>query len=236
MRTRKQLSAEEKSKRTKNARRRIKQQFIDCMGGCCQICKYKKSNSALEFHHIDRSDKEFQIGRKSASWAAQAEELKKCVLLCANCHREVHDGIAVVPENAAKFTDLYSNLIFFKGKYFTLEEFKAKIEYCIECSAEISQGTKTKRCWDCFRKNPYKGANGEIGYHPSKKQIKYPEKEILSDMMWTMPAQRVAEMFNISDTTLKRHCQQMGIERPPVGYFFRSGVIIKSKKDFTSQT
>lgn len=45
----------------------------------------------LDFHHIDPEEKDFTIGRASLRSAKQLyEEVKKCVVLCANCHREFH--------------------------------------------------------------------------------------------------------------------------------------------------
>lgn len=66
------------------------------MGGCCQICGYKTFCGALELHHLDPKEKEFSISdalshpRKVQDIGA---ELLKCVLLCSNCHREVHGGL-----------------------------------------------------------------------------------------------------------------------------------------------
>jgi len=45
----------------------------------------------LEFHHINKDEKDFAIGSgNTKSWSDIKKELDKCVLLCANCHREVH--------------------------------------------------------------------------------------------------------------------------------------------------
>lgn len=61
------------------------------LGGACQRCGYSKCAAALEFHHRDPTEKEFGIGAPlGKSYAALAEEMKKCDLLCANCHREIH--------------------------------------------------------------------------------------------------------------------------------------------------
>lgn len=61
------------------------------LGDACQRCGYSKCAAALEFHHRDPTEKEFGIGAPlGKSYAALAEEMKKCDLLCANCHREIH--------------------------------------------------------------------------------------------------------------------------------------------------
>jgi hypothetical protein len=76
--------------RRKN-RRKNKTTLINEHGGCCQICGYNRCHRALEFHHIDPKTKDFQVMLKQASMSLSRmrEEAKKCVLLCANCHREV---------------------------------------------------------------------------------------------------------------------------------------------------
>lgn len=60
----------------------------------CALCGYNKCLSALEFHHV--YDKEFQLDKRTLSnrsLDAILKEAKKCVLLCANCHREYHHGL-----------------------------------------------------------------------------------------------------------------------------------------------
>lgn len=72
---------------------------IEYKGGRCKICGYSKYSGALELHHINKSDKSFGIGDKgyTRSWDKIKQELEKCVLLCANCHREVEGGIEKLP-------------------------------------------------------------------------------------------------------------------------------------------
>ena len=71
-------------------RRKVKQMAIEYKGGKCQICGYNKYQGALEFHHIN-GKKEFGIGDKgyTRSWESIKSELNKCILVCANCHREI---------------------------------------------------------------------------------------------------------------------------------------------------
>ncbi len=72
--------------------RLLKQQCVDYKGGCCEICNYNKYLGALEFHHKDPSQKEFGIANCGSSTFNDTIklELDKCMLLCSNCHKEVH--------------------------------------------------------------------------------------------------------------------------------------------------
>ena len=76
-------------------RKKVKELAVEYKGGKCQLCNYSKCIDALEFHHIDSSKKEFGIGDKgyTRSWDKVRNELDKCIILCANCHREIASGI-----------------------------------------------------------------------------------------------------------------------------------------------
>ena len=64
--------------------------------GGCILCGYNKCNSSLVFHHLNRSTKEFTIGQFKRGIKAITKEAKKCVILCRNCHGEVHAGISKI--------------------------------------------------------------------------------------------------------------------------------------------
>lgn len=71
-------------------RRKVKQLLVEYKGGKCERCGYSKCVAALDFHHTE--DKEFGIAHKghTIALARLKKEADKCVLLCANCHREEH--------------------------------------------------------------------------------------------------------------------------------------------------
>jgi len=80
--------------------RDIKQKAIDYKGGCCKACGYNKYNGALEFHHKDPNKKDFTLGHaKTYAFDRIKNELDKCVLVCSNCHREIHGGLIPVPND-----------------------------------------------------------------------------------------------------------------------------------------
>jgi DNA-binding CsgD family transcriptional regulator len=77
--------------KVKNYRQKIKQIAVEYKGGKCVICGYDRCVRALEFHHEDPNEKEFHISSyKVLSWDKLQNELDKCILVCSNCHKEIH--------------------------------------------------------------------------------------------------------------------------------------------------
>ena len=71
-----------------------KQKCVDYLGGKCCICEYNKTLNALQFHHLIPSKKEFTIGKHhSRLFENVIKELDKCILVCSNCHNEIHSGL-----------------------------------------------------------------------------------------------------------------------------------------------
>lgn len=77
----------------KSRARKRKIQFVKELGGKCSCCGYNKNWGALDFHHVDPKTKLIQLNSNSLGHFTEKvlrEELKKCILLCSNCHREHH--------------------------------------------------------------------------------------------------------------------------------------------------
>lgn len=74
-----------------------KRYFVNKSGGKCIKCGYNKCSRALEFHHIDPSNKKFSLGLNNL-WSKTIDELEKewekCQLLCSNCHTEAEEEMA----------------------------------------------------------------------------------------------------------------------------------------------
>jgi hypothetical protein len=72
-------------------RRKVKVLAVQHLGGKCQMCGYDKCIGALEFHHKNPGEKDFQISSgRTISLQKILAEVDKCMLLCSNCHREAH--------------------------------------------------------------------------------------------------------------------------------------------------
>lgn len=75
-------------------RRAIKEALVTYKGGKCERCGYNKCMRALEFHHLNPQEKDFGI---SVNLSRTIDELRaevdKCILLCSNCHAEVHQEL-----------------------------------------------------------------------------------------------------------------------------------------------
>lgn len=88
------------TKKRKQAQRLSKKELVkrnqklvqDARLAGCEICGYNKCLVALDFHHKDPKTKDLTIARAIRHWGTEKlnEEMKKCMILCANCHRELH--------------------------------------------------------------------------------------------------------------------------------------------------
>lgn len=67
-------------------------------GGKCVRCGYDKCIKALEFHHLDPSKKDFTISNDHFKLIDAVNESKKCILICSNCHKELHDNLWSIEE------------------------------------------------------------------------------------------------------------------------------------------
>ncbi len=102
------VSEKERQRRDKSGsnvieyRREAKRTCVAYCGGKCEICEYNKCMSALVFHHLDPNGKDFGLSGKSIAWKNIKPELDKCVMLCSNCHFEIHADMIEVPDKLSE--------------------------------------------------------------------------------------------------------------------------------------
>lgn len=176
----------------KNSRERLKKRMVYVMGDKCQCCGYDKCISALEFHHINPDEKSFTFSANTnRGWATIVPELKKCVLVCANCHREIEAGLIESPSSS--FNQERADEIFS-----LLEDLKThKIYYCKDCGMEIS--ANAERCVKCS--------------HLFQRRIERPSKEELKQMIRIKPFTQIAQQFKVSDNAVRKWCDSYGLPR-----------------------
>lgn len=83
-------------------RRNVKKKLVEYFGGKCQVerCGYNRCVEALDFHHLNPEEKGFRVSSGSTiSFEKLLEEAKKCVLVCANCHREIENKIILLADS-----------------------------------------------------------------------------------------------------------------------------------------
>lgn len=171
-----------KAEHVKKWRQLTKKRMIDAMGGCCQICGYNKSFIALEFHHIIPSQKEFGLSSMRVSiksWDKIILELKKCILLCSNCHKEIHNGDIVLPENYKVFDEKFCS-------YKTLKEYGV----CRNCGERLNRNTKNNLCDKCVRF--------------FKRKVVRPEKDVLLNDIKQLGYRGTGRKYGVSDNAIRK--------------------------------
>lgn len=78
-------------------KKEVIQRIDDIVGLECWLCGYNKTRRNLCFHHMNEQTKLFQLTTRETmlKWERVLAEMKKCILVCANCHGEIHEGIIV---------------------------------------------------------------------------------------------------------------------------------------------
>lgn len=226
-------------------RERIKRRIVDAFGGKCGICGYNKCQDSLDLHHLNPEEKDFSFGKMRANpknWDTIVIELRKCCLICANCHREVHNGMTKIPINIIKFDEDFCNYknIQLIDKTSSLTNpcpicGKDKPIWNITCSKNCGRKMAGKYDWDKFNlKDLYlnqKKSISEISrivgcstqavikrlkvenlYESKSIKIEWPSKEILEQMVKEKSLQKIAKELCCSHTGLRKHLKSLGIK------------------------
>ena len=170
--------------------KRRKNNLIKVFGNKCCICGFDKWQSALEFHHVNPEEKEFglTVNTTTKSLEKQLTEARKCILVCANCHRGIHSNNVEVPTN---WKDFYDEEVATQ----LLKDLEKKKYFCKVCGKEKSHTGVL--CPECAAK--------------AQRQVERPTREELKNLIRTMPLVQVGLMFNVSDNAIRKWCIAEGL-------------------------
>lgn len=160
-----------------------KQKAIELMGGKCSACGYDKNYAALEFHHLDPKEKEFDFGKmRQYKWETIISELKKCILLCSNCHRETHHPEAFIKQDAKANPILQERCLKPTGSCPSCKTKTYGTKYCsIICAAS------------------------------AKRKVVRPSRDKLANLIETTPFTKIGEMFGVSDNAIRKWAKCYGL-------------------------
>lgn len=167
-----------------------KKDLIRVLGGKCCLCGFDKYPEALEFHHINPDEKEFAINGSNAVTRAldkQLAELRKCILVCANCHRGIHSGYLTIPNDPYSFfnEEIANELI---QENHDIRYGKKK--FCQRCGKPVTRNAVY--CQDCIRLISRKADR--------------PSREELKNLIRKKPFTHIAQEYGVTDNTIRKWC------------------------------
>lgn len=179
------------SERVKKWRRATKERIVESMGGECQCCGYKTCINSLDLHHINPEEKDSGLADLRANhgrWALIVEELRKCILVCRNCHGEIHAGIRELPSEFKRFDEAYA-------EYRTMDK---EIHYCPVCNGVRSSMNKTcsYKC-SAVLKETVNWANHDL------KKLFVDEKKTQTE---------IAVIVGVSDVAVSKRLKKLGLK------------------------
>lgn len=183
-----------KSKAVSEHRRRTKERIVYYLGGKCILCGYNKCNRALHAHHVDPTRKEFGIAKKGTtrSWKKLRKELDKCVLVCANCHSEIHSGQI----NKSILSEaLRDDLLLRNERAETIidnSSLISKENKCVICNTPISRGAK--HCLKC---------NAKV-----RERIQWPTTDTLLDLVNKHSYLGASRILGVSDNAIRKRLKK----------------------------
>lgn len=177
-------------------RRKRKENLIKVLGSCCCLCGYNKCVGALEFHHIEPKNKTYQLSSGNChKLEDDLEEAKKCILVCSNCHREIHTT------NIYKDVNLWEYQVYdYEYVNKLMEQSQAKEYKCSNCGTQITKYLQSGLCASCSQKNRAKIQNK-------------PNREELKNLIRTMPFTKIAELYNCTDNAIRKWCDKENLPR-----------------------
>jgi hypothetical protein len=219
---------------------KLKEEAINYKGGKCISCNYNDYQGALEFHHLDPNEKEFSISTtKHLTLEKIKVELDKCILLCANCHREIH-------ANRIKY-DLKTNSITKFSKIETLtwvpknSLIQNSVKHTINVK-EIENRLKNKETLKAIanelditsdylsalltQKGIYTSEMIEQQEILHPKKIVWPSIEEMAKLVWEKSTVTLARELGVSDVAIAKFCKKHNINKPERGYWAKQATAV----------
>ena len=174
-------------------RRNNKIELIKYKGGKCSQCGYDKPvPTVYHFHHLNPEEKEFTIAQyMSRKLETLKKEVDKCILLCGNCHAEMHDKayIRSHEETIAKLKSATLEELEIIGRRTRLASIS---KVCEQCSKEFVTKRSVQRFCsvECTR----------LFY----RKVERPSKEELLALLSNANFVQVAKMFDVTDNTIRK--------------------------------
>lgn len=177
-------------------RKRRKENLIKVLGSQCCLCGYKKCVGALEFHHIEPQNKKYQLSSGNChNFKEDLEEAKKCLLVCSNCHREIHTS------------NIYENIDLWKYQFFNdnyantlINENQEKEYKCLKCGTKITRFSKSGLCTSCVQLE-----KRVVKERPSREEL----KKLIREMSFI----KIAKLYNCSDNAIRKWCDKENLPR-----------------------
>ena len=200
-------------------RRKLKERLVDYKGGKCEICGYNKCITALEFHHLNPNEKDFGISTfNTLSFDKCKQEVDKCILVCANCHREIHDEEykKIEEERIKKENIIFTEIMNNRDKY-SIRNIKNSYKHLSNTNILNDMENNMSRK-DIFRKYHINNATfnkflteNNIEYKPKKTATYNPTKNELIELLKNNSKSAIGRMFNVSCSAVIKWCKKFGI-------------------------
>lgn len=189
------------SKKTKQYwRKQIKHRGVIALGGKCQICGGIFEDCCYDFHHIIPETKSFTIAggniNGAKAWLRIRDELKKCTLLCANCHRLLHGGFVQLNSLISPFNDDYYEWDLCQAKAVNTDTGKP---IPVRTICPICGGTKASNAHECAKCTPAQKRHFEVN------------RDELKEMIYTLPFTQIGKNFGVSDNAIRKRCKLFGL-------------------------
>ena len=203
-------------------RRRNKIRLVEYKGGKCERCGYDKCIDALEFHHLDPNEKDFGLScGDTRSLEKLKKEADKCIMVCANCHREIHAEEREKIRLEKEKEELERSKLYFETKHLDrrlqskkIIQEKLKLDYI---KSDINDGLTKKEI-----SKKYKVGLTTLKRFLKKNNLVYMESrggkldnlnkdDFISSFKELGSFTSVGKKYEVSDKALQKWCERNGL-------------------------
>lgn len=177
-------------------RKKLKKDLVEYKGGKCEKCGYNKCVAAMDFHHKDPKEKNFGLSSNgnTQSWKKLTREADKCLLLCSNCHRELHEELNGYKDTR---TDIR------KQTYKTIKKESAP--------SRKKHPKQYNKCKTCNIETYNKYYCSDKCSKLAKRKVDRPNKDQLIDILKNNNWTKTAKLFGVTDNAVRKWAKQYGV-------------------------